>query len=132
MQTKERKTKEKLLIGVSLLTEQSRTFSGHCPYGGTPCFSFLFTISEWEYLRGFKEDSKNNYVMQGQSTRVSSCSDELRKRRPFGSSDYDQRSMIQISDWNSKPTGMKHSRKCIQCIQFTVIFVYPHLLEGEE
>ena len=45
-----------------MLTEQSRTFSGHCPYGGTPCYSFLFTISEWEYLRVFKEDSKYDYV----------------------------------------------------------------------
>ncbi len=80
--------------------------------------------------------------------RVSSCSDELRKRRPFGVvrlrpkvNDTNKRpelqtywdetfakcvQCVQITVFLCTPLMGREERKCIQCIQFTVIFVTPY------
>ena len=118
MQTKERKTKEKLLIGRKLAYRTIENIFRALPIWWytmlfVPFYNFRVGVSS-SLQRRLKvrlcrarvfSRLRRRVKVRSCRARVSSCSDELRKRRPFGSSDYDQRSMIQISDLNSKPAG---------------------------
>ena len=86
----------------------------------------MFFVPFYNFRVGVSSRLQRRLKVRLCRARVSSCSDELRKRRPFGSSDYDRRSMIR----NTKLAGIKTFAKCVQCVQITVIFVYPTLGKG--